>query len=76
MAAEAIRNEDPVTDNHVNRLIWARAVFTNPLDSANKMLMALLAANKDLTTTQIIGVLDPALQTAVDGAVNLFADGS
>ncbi len=76
VAAEAIRVEDAGTENHVNRLVWARAAFSNPNSIRDQMLMALLASNKDTAVAAITGVSDAALQTLVDAAVNMFADGS
>jgi len=76
VAAESIRNEDAGTTNHANRLVWAKSAFSNPNTVAVQMLMALLAANKDLTVAQIEGASDAAIQTAVDNAVDIFADGS
>ena len=76
VAAEAIRGEDAGTTNHANRLVWAKEAFTSPSGTASKMWMALLAANKDLTVQQIQEATDAAIQTKVDAAINLFADGS
>ena len=76
VAAEKIRTEDGGTANHANRLVWAKATFGFTRRAAELMLMALLAANRALTTAQITGVSDEGLQTAVDSAVNMFADGS
>ena len=76
VAAEAIRSEDGGTVNHANRLLWAKAVFSGSRRAAGQMMMALLAANKELTSAQIVAVTDEALQTAVGGAINIFADGS
>ena len=76
VAAEGIRTEDEGTNNHANRLVWAKAAFTNPNVIRERMLMALLAANKDATVDTIQSVSDAALQTLVDAAVDLFADGS
>lgn len=76
VAAETIRTEADSVTNHANRLKWAKAAYSAPRPAAEKMLMSLLAANKALTTVQLIGVTDAALQTAVDGAVNIFADGT
>lgn len=75
VAAETIRNENEATTNHANRLLWAKEVFGAPRPSAEKMLMALLAANKALTTAQLLAAADATLQTAVDNAVNIFATG-
>ena len=76
VAAEKIRTEDAGTANHANRLVWAKSTFSNTRPVAERMLMALLAANRALTTQQLIAVADADLQTAVDGAVNIFADGA
>jgi len=76
VAAETIRNESDQTGNHANRLVWARRAFTNTNSIRDAMLKALLAANKDADVAAIQAVLDPALQTLVDDAVNIFADGS
>jgi len=76
VAAEAIRNEPPATENHANRLLWAKRAFQSPGSIREHMLMTLLAANKDLTVSQITGASDAAIQAKVDAAVNLFADGN
>jgi len=76
VAAETIRAEDAGTDNHANRMAWAKNAFSNPDGAADGMLKALLAANKDLEVAQIMGASDAAIQTKVDAAVNVFADGS
>lgn len=75
VAAEAIRNEEPTTDNHANRLLWAQSAFSNVTTQRDKMLMALLAANRELTVEQLTGAADTALQTAVNDVINLFATG-
>jgi len=76
VAAEAIRSESDATTNHANRLKWAKRVFEHPEIESARMLWALLAANKSATVAQITGVSDTNMQTGVDNAVNLFADGS
>jgi hypothetical protein len=76
IAAEAIRTEDVGVDNHPNRLVWAKAAFENPNAIRDHMLMALLAANKNTAVEAITSVSDSALQTLVDAAVDVFADGS
>lgn len=75
VAAETIMNEDGGTANHANRLLWASAVFASPTAEAERMFMAVLAANKDLTTAQIEAATDGAIQTTVDIHVDLFATG-
>lgn len=76
IAAEAIRTEDGATVNHANRLKWAKDVLRDPDGHADDMLRALIAQNASLTAAQITGVTDAAMQTAVNNAVNIFADGS
>lgn len=76
IAAEAIRGEDGGTANHTNRLLWAKQAFDNPLGTAEKMLMAVLAANSGFTVAQITGASDSAIQANVNAAVNVFADGT
>lgn len=76
VAAETIRGEDPGVANHTNRLLWAKAAFASPRNVAGQMVKALLAANKDAATTAITGATDAAIQTKVDAAIDLFADGS
>lgn len=75
VAAETIVNEDGGTMNHANRMIWASAVFAGPGNEADRMFMAVLAANKDLTTAQIQAASDTAIQTNVDDHIDLFATG-
>jgi hypothetical protein len=76
VAAEAVRTESGATPNHANRLKWAKAVFTSPHTEADRMLWAVLAANKDATIAQITGASDTTVQTAVNAAVDVMADGN
>lgn len=75
IAGEGIMDESGTTPNHANRLLWAASVFANPATEANRMFMAVLAANKDYTVAQIQGATDAAIQTNVDAHVDLFATG-
>lgn len=75
IAAETVRTEDAGTANHANRLIWAKQTFKNPVGAGQNFLKALLAANSTLTVAQLQGATDAAIQTAVNNAVNIFADG-
>jgi hypothetical protein len=76
IAATAIWSEDGGTNNHANRLIWARQVFANPVSQSSRMLWVVLGANSSATKAQIAGASDATIQTAVNAAVDLFADGS
>jgi hypothetical protein len=73
VAAEAIMDEDPSTPNHEQRLTFANRAFTAPKDLANRVLMAVLAEYKGLEIAQIQGATDAQLQTAVNNAINVFA---
>jgi len=75
IAAETIRIEDGGTTNHDNRMVWAKAAFSNPRSMRDPMLKALLAANAAETVQTITSVSDVSLQTLVDAAVDIFADG-
>ena len=76
IAAETIRAESAAVTNHANRLIWAKKVWQSPEYWGEALLKAALAANKTLTVSQLTGVSDASLQTAIDNAVNVFADGT
>jgi hypothetical protein len=75
VAAEAIRSEAAGTANHANRIIWAKAVFQNPVAQAEPMLWAVLAQNRALTSAQIIGATDAGLLTAVNVEIDVLAQG-
>lgn len=76
ISAEAVMNELPSTPNHANRLSWAKAAFANPGAEANRMFMAVLAANRDKTVAQIKGASDEAIEINVSAHIDLFTDGS
>ena len=76
VAAEAIRTEAPSTTNHANRLVWAKAAFVDTKTIRKHMLMAVLAANKTLDVSAITGASDASIQSTVNSAVDVLADGS
>ena len=45
---------------------WAATVFSNPDSEGRKVLMGVLAANKDATVAQIQGATDAAIQAQVE----------
>ena len=57
-----------------SRKAWASKAFANPENESRRVLMAVLAANKDATVAQIQGATDAQLQTNVDAAIDLFID--
>jgi hypothetical protein len=75
VAAETIRTELPSVPNNANRLLWAKATFENPEQSAAKIIWPVLAQNRASTLAAILTANDATVQTAVDAAVNVFATG-
>lgn len=75
ISAETVMAELDTVPNHANRLLWAKDVFASPSTEADRMFMAVLAANKDATVAQILGASDAAIQANVDAHVDLFATG-
>ena len=76
VSAETVMDEDAGTDNRANRLLWARSVFAAPEREADRMFMAVLAANKDSAVATIQGASDAAIQANVDAHIDLFATGA
>lgn len=76
IAADTVCSEQVATTNHVNRMIWAKSVFQNPVAEASRMLWAVLAQNKGATLAAITGATDATIQTAVAAAVDRFATGA
>lgn len=76
VAATTIMAEADTVPLHSQRLLWAKAVFTDPAEAGKKMMWPVLAQNRALTLAQINGATDADVQTAVDVAVNVFANGA
>lgn len=75
VAATDIMLEADTTANHANRIIWAKTVFADPALAGARMMWPVLAQNKAFTLAQITGADDATVQTAVNSAVNVFAQG-
>jgi len=73
VSANTVRQEDPATGNHANRLVWANEALTNPPGDSQKVLWGILAANKDSSLASIEGASDALIQTNVDDLVDLLA---
>ena len=54
---------------------WANSALTNPVQMATKILYYLLAANSGMTTAQILGAADSAIQAHVDAAADALITG-
>ena len=76
IAAEVVRTEVGTTPNHTNRLLWAKQVYADPSRESTRMTWAVLAQNAAQTLAAITGASDSAVQTAVNAAVDVFANGS
>lgn len=76
IASKTVKDESAAAPNHANRLKWAKAAFANPTSAATAMLKVLLADNNTLTLVQIQAASDAAIQSAVNAAINVFADGA
>ena len=74
-SAYDISNENPATDNHANRLAWAKEALSDPGLKSSEMLWALLAKHSDASLGAILGSSDEFVQSAVSGVVDLFAVG-
>ena len=75
VAATDIMLEADTVPNHSSRLIWAKTVFADPAIAGARMMWPVLAQNKAFTLAQITGADDATVQTAVNSAVNVFAQG-
>jgi len=69
--AQAILSEPPQTQNHSNRLRWAKAALVDPSSEAKRMLWAVLGN----PTVQANGASTPDsdLEWVVGQLVNIFA---
>ncbi len=73
IAAETIRTDSSPPANQTQRLVWAQNALAHPVEEAQRMLWVVLAANKDSTLAQIVGVSDTLIQEQVDDTIDLFA---
>lgn len=65
--------------NHENRVIWARRIISDADGAAKeaaRFFPLLVAANRTAALDAILAASDTAVQTNVEEAVDLFADGT
>jgi hypothetical protein len=74
VAADKIRADASPPTNQAKRLKWAAAALVNPDSLVDQMIRAAVVQNRAASYTAITGADDASVQTAVDNAVNLFAD--
>jgi hypothetical protein len=75
VAATTIMAEATSVPNNAQRIKWAKQVFESPESAAAAMLPVVIAQSRASTFAQITTASDAAVQTAVDSAVNVFAQG-
>jgi hypothetical protein len=76
LAYYIVSTEPANTENHANRLLWAKACLLTPEPEANRMLWAILQ-NTDVQDGIIAGTLADSLIEYVVGVLcNTFATGS
>lgn len=73
IAAEVVRTEADTVPKHAERLAWAKQVFIDPSPQAERMMWAVLAQNRAFTLAQIVGADDATVQSAVNNAIDVFA---
>jgi hypothetical protein len=74
--ADVVRREAPATANHANRLLWAKAVFNDPVREGTRMMWAVLAQNEAVALATILAASDATVLSAVAAAVDVFATGA
>lgn len=72
VACDTIRTEDPATQNHDNRVLWAKRAITNVDGVARNFMWALLAQYADQDVTVIENATDAQIQAAVDNTIGLM----
>lgn len=75
VACDVIRLEAGATANHADRLVWTQNALRNPSQEAERLMWAVLAQNRAFTSAQITGADDATVQTAVNNAIDLLAQG-
>lgn len=80
MAAQAVIYEAGATDNHANRLLWAREVFNDLPGVGADMLKAVVALAQGnvptVTAAELADLPDATIQDYVNAAINTFATGA
>lgn len=76
VAVATIAAEDPGTTNHANRLKHAKQLMGDSDGYKAKYMKFLIGANADQELAAIQQASDAAVQTKVNAAIDIFADGS
>ena len=64
---------DQTAGAHDNRVRWAAAAITNTRNEALRIQKLVIADNAALTTVQILGASDSAIQSNVNASVDVIA---
>jgi hypothetical protein len=73
VTSKNVNFESAATENHAERLAWAKSVFSDPNGMAEKVVRYVVAAHSANTLAEIQGLSDAAIQADADACVNLFA---
>ena len=78
--AKDVKNEDPGTENHANRLLWAADVFTDPIAVAKQMRWDILSdanvyAAEEPSSSADEGWRSAKIEEAASGLINTYATG-
>lgn len=76
VVADVIRAEAANTPNHSNRLKFSKRLNEGRERYVDPFLHAVIAQSRALSFSQIGGLSDTDVQTAVSAAVDIFADGT
>lgn len=72
VAAKNVFGEDAGTTNHANRLVWAKACFSEPQRIGSEMFRSAVQLMSD--PSNIDSVTDTAIQNGVNGLVDQMAN--
>ena len=59
--------------NHANRLLWVKAIASEPIHWLMRMVTSVAALNAGIAGTTLSAVTDAQVQTAMDNLVNFYS---
>jgi len=75
--ARDVNNEEVETENHANRLKWAKAVLANPVGMGTVCKNAVLSRwGDEKTVEQLNALTDADIKAAISVNINVLADGT
>lgn len=76
IAAKNVSFESAATENHANRLKWAKSALSDPNGWAEKFTRFIVGVKSSETLSAIQGLSDTDINDNVSLGINTFADGS